>query len=377
MVETINPVVHGERRGGWAVDVCLHVAGATLVAGAFGAALAAAGRLLGAPWGMGGPVIVGALALAYAGAEAAGLRLPVPQARRQVPDWWRTFFSRPVFSFLYGVGLGVGFLTYLTRGTLVAVASFAFASGRPGIGLLVMAPFGLARSGVVLLARRVRTEREARDLVHRLAEDSRSSGWLAANVIATATIAAVAGREALRAWGEGAPGLPLAMLIAAFAWSAIAKAVRASAWRRALVGFDLPRPLAAPALVAVPLAEAVVVGLGLLGLASAAAWLALALLLAFSLAVVRTRLRTGESVPCGCFGARSARDWRLVLGRNALLAAVAAWVLAQGTGATARWQDLIPRGGQMIPAALAIGGVVAAAWVLLQVGAASRAGRRP
>ena len=377
MVETINPVVHGKRRGGWAVDVCLHVAGATLVAGAFGAALGAAGRLLGAPWGMGGPVIVAAIALAYAAAEAAGLRLPVPQARRQVPDWWRTFFSRPVFSFLYGVGLGVGFLTYLSRGTLVAVASFAFASGRPVIGILVMAPFGLARTGVVLLARRVRTEREARDLVHRLAESSRSSSWLAANVIATAAIAAVAGREALGALGEGAPGLPLAALIATFAWSAIAKAVRPSAWRRALVGFDLPRPVAAPALVAVPLAEAVVVGFGLVGFASAAAWLALTLLVAFSLAVVRTRLRTGESVPCGCFGARTARDWRLVLGRNALLAAVAAWVLAQGSGATARWQDLIPRGGQVIPAALAIGGVVVAAWVLLQVGAASRVGRRP
>jgi hypothetical protein len=377
MVETINPVVHGERRGGWAVDVCLHVAGATIVAGAFGAALGAAGRLLGAPWGIGGPVIVAAIALAYAGAEAAGLRVPVPQARRQVPDWWRTFFSRPVFSFLYGVGLGVGFLTYLTRGTLVAVASFAFASGRPGIGVLVMAPFGLARSGVVLLGRHVRTEREARDLVHRLAESSRSSRWLAANVIATAAIAAAAGWEVLRAWGEGAPGLPLATLIAAFAWSAIAKAVRPSAWRRALVGFDLPRPLAAPALVAVPLAEAVVVGLGLLGLASAAAWLAIAMLVSFSLAVVRTRLRKGESVPCGCFGARTARDWRLVLGRNALLGAAAAWVLAQGSGATTTWQDVIPRGGQVIPAALAIGGVVVAAWVLMQVGAASRVGRRP
>jgi hypothetical protein len=376
MVETITPVVHGGSRSRWGISLALHAIGAAVAAALVGSLLAGAGVLLGAPWGVPGAVLVVAAAALYVAREL-GAPVPLPQLRRQVPDWWRTFFSRPVFSFLYGVGLGVGFLTYLTRGTLVAVASFAFASGRPGIGLLVMAPFGLARSGVVLLARRVRTERDARDLVHRLAESSRSSGWLAANVFAIAAIAAVAGREALRAWGEGAPGLPLAMLIAAFAWSAIAKAVRASAWRRALVGVDLPRPLAAPALVAVPLAEAVVVGLGLLGLASAAAWLALALLLAFSLAVVRTRLRTGESVPCGCFGARSARDWRLVLGRNALLAAVAAWVLAQGTGATARWQDLIPRGGQMIPAALAIGGVVAAAWVLLQVGAASRAGRRP
>lgn len=376
MVETINPVVHGGRRGGWAVDVCLHVAGATLVAGAFGAALGAAGRLLGAPWGVGGPAIVAALALAYTGAEVAGLRLPVPQAKRQVPDWWRTFFSRPAFSFLYGVGLGVGFLTYLRRGTLVAVAAFAFASGRPGVGLLVMAPFGLARSGVVLLARRVRTEHEARDLVHRLAESSRRWGWLAANVIATAAIAAVAGRAAMLAWGEGAPELPAATLIAVFAWSAVAKALRPGAWRRSLAGFDLPPPLAAPAFVAVPVAEAVVVGLGILGLASAAAWLALALLVVFSLAVVRTRVRTGAAVPCGCFGGRTARDWRLVLGRNGIVAAVAAWALVQGSGGAPRWPDLVPRGGQLVPAALAIGGVAAAAWVLTQVGAASRIGRR-
>ncbi len=377
MVETINPVVHGKRRSGWAVDVCLHIAGATIVAGAFGAALGAAGRLLGAPWGVGGSVIVAALALAYTGAEAAGLRLPVPQAKRQVPDWWRTFFSRPVFSFLYGVGLGVGFLTYLTRGTLLVIASFAFVSARPVIGLLVMVPFGLARSGAVLIAAGVRTEHEARELVHRLAESSRRAGWLAANVIATGAIAAVAGRESIRAWGDGAPGLPLATLMAVFAWSAVAKAVGPAAWRWALSGFHLPRALSVPAFVAVPVAEAAVVGLGSLGLGSAGAWLALSLLGAFSIAVIRARLLTGEAVPCGCFGARTARDWRLVLARNALLAAVAAWALAQGSGAPSGWSEVIPRGGELVPAALAIGGVFAAAWLLMQVGAASRIGRRP
>jgi hypothetical protein len=257
------------------------------------------------------------------------------------------------------------------------VASFALASGRPVIGMLVVAPFGLARSGAVLLAARVRTEREARELVHRLAESSRRSSWLAANVIATGAVAVVAGTESIRAWGDGAPGLPLATLIAAFAWSAVAKAVRPAAWRGALTGFHLPRALSGPAFVAVPVAEAAVVGLGLLGLGSAAAWLALALLGAFSIAVIRARLLTGEAVPCGCFGARTARDWRLVLARNALLAAVAAWALAQGSGASPRWSELVPRGGELVPAALATGSVLAAAWVLMQVGAASRIGRRP
>jgi len=53
--------------------------------------------------------------------ELTPVSVPVAQLRRQVPEWWRTFFGRRVASVLYGAGLGVGFLTYLSHGTLVVV----------------------------------------------------------------------------------------------------------------------------------------------------------------------------------------------------------------------------------------------------------------
>src|SRR4029453_15438710 len=73
------------------------------------------GGLLGAPWGVAGAVLVGASAAAYLAREF-GAPVPVPQLRRQVPDWWRTFFPPNVAAFLYGIGLGPGFLTYLSHG---------------------------------------------------------------------------------------------------------------------------------------------------------------------------------------------------------------------------------------------------------------------
>src|SRR5262245_40555248 len=112
MAETITPVVHGGSRTAWAVSVGAHVLGATVAAAAFGALLGAFGALLGAPWGTAGALAVAGAAAMYLLAEL-GPRVPVPQLRRQVPDWWRTFFPPRVAAFLYGVGLGPGFLTYL------------------------------------------------------------------------------------------------------------------------------------------------------------------------------------------------------------------------------------------------------------------------
>ena len=165
MAETITPVVHGGSRSRWAVSVTLHVLGAGLAAAAFGALLGAAGGLLGAPWGAAGWWLVAAIAIAYLVAEATGLRVPVPQLRRQVPDWWRTFFGPAPAAFLYGAGLGVGFLTYLTHGTLVVVALAAVASGQSLAGALLVAPFGVARALTVVAARGVRSPAEAAELV--------------------------------------------------------------------------------------------------------------------------------------------------------------------------------------------------------------------
>src|SRR5438874_13237610 len=168
MVQTITPVVHGGRRARWMGSVAAHAVGTTVSAAALGALLGGIGALAGAPWGRAGVLVVAGVAVVYAVRELFRVPVPLPNLHRQVPEWWRTFFSPPVTSFLYGLGLGVGFLTYLSFGTLVAVGGVAVASGRPLVGLAVMAPFGLARGLSVLVAREATTSEGVDRTIDRL-----------------------------------------------------------------------------------------------------------------------------------------------------------------------------------------------------------------
>ena len=151
MVETIAPVVYGRRRE-YVTAIVLHALGATATAALTGAAFGAVGLLAGAPWGTVGTVGVIVVAVVYAARESFRLPVPLPNARRQVPEWWRTFYSPPVAATLYGAGLGVAFATFLSYGTFVAVAAAAVAAGDPLIGAAVCAPFGLARAVAVAFA---------------------------------------------------------------------------------------------------------------------------------------------------------------------------------------------------------------------------------
>src|SRR2546423_12691777 len=117
MVETIVPVVYGGRAR-YLRAVALHLLGAAAAAAALGLILGALGALAQAPWGRLGPLIVAGIALLYFLREGFALRaIPIFDRRSQVPEWWRSFYSPPVAAFLYGVGLGAGFFTYLTFGT--------------------------------------------------------------------------------------------------------------------------------------------------------------------------------------------------------------------------------------------------------------------
>src|SRR5918992_2571739 len=183
MVETITPVVHGGRTRRWALALALHVVGAGVAAAGFGAVLAAAGMALGAPWGAAGVGAVGALAALYLLREAFGVRVPVPQLRRQVPDWWRTFFGFGPAALLYGMGLGIGFLTFLRHGTFVVVAAAAIATGRPALGALVVAPFGIARGLSATVARGARTQEDGTALVGKLERSASWVGWRVAHLL--------------------------------------------------------------------------------------------------------------------------------------------------------------------------------------------------
>ena len=151
MVETIAPVVHGGRNRRYWSALGLHVLGATLSGALFGALLALIGRLLGAPWGAAGYVAIAVVAGLYAARELFGAPIPLPDLDRQVPDWWRTFYSPNVAALLYGFGLGVGFFTFLTFGTYAAVATGAFVSGNPALGAFLMGVFALVRSLAVAI----------------------------------------------------------------------------------------------------------------------------------------------------------------------------------------------------------------------------------
>src|SRR5437773_2378534 len=254
MVQTITPVVHGGRHGRWLGSVAAYTFGATVSAAALGAALGGVGRLLGAPWGAAGLWALAVVAAVFAVRELFGVPIPLPNLHRQVPDWWRTFFSPPVAALLYGLGLGIGFLTYISFGTLVAVAAAAAVSGSALTGALLVGAFGLARGLSVLVAWPGTTEPRLARVVDRIdvlgasRVPALTNGLLLAGVMVAATVAAV---DADGASGSGVASIALAAM---FAFAALMKILRPAAWRTSLEQYSLGS-MRRPVAVAVPVAE--------------------------------------------------------------------------------------------------------------------------
>ena len=322
MAQTITPVVHGGRRGRWAGTLALHVVGATLAATALGAGLGTIGSLLGGPFGTAGRAAVAAVALLYAARELFGLRLPIPEFRRQVPEWWRGWLRPGAAAFLYGPGLGVGYLTHLRHGTLVAVSAVALVAGDPALGAVALAPFGIARALAVGVAWRAQTEASAGAVAARL---ERAGATAVPGVANGAVLVAIAAAAVVITMprGDGPPRwLAAAILAAVFGWAALSKAYAPRRWSRTLETYRLPASLRAPLAILVPIAELAVAGAAF-GNARAAGIVAFGLLAAFSAAIVRTRSIHGTRLPCGCFGTAVERDWRGMLARNAAIAIVA------------------------------------------------------
>jgi hypothetical protein len=270
-----------------------------------------------------------------------------------VPDWWRTFFGRPVAAFLYGAGLGVGFLTYLGHGTLVVVTVGVAATGRPLLGALLMAPFGIARGLAPLVGARSVEPEDGRRLVDRLTSTS-GRARRALNAVAVGGVAIAAAAWAARStdgWSEAAA----AIVAVSFGWAAIAKTVGWRRWRRTLAGYGLPPPLERVAGWAVPTVEAAVVALAVLGRQRATAAVAAIALVLFTVALARAPRRDGR-IACGCFGGASI-DVRAALLRNLALVALAivAWI-----GAPPDPVLRLPADGDVLPALLVAGSLLVA-----------------
>ena len=271
--------------------------------------------------GRAGLLALAAASAVYAAGEHPNLRVPVPQLRRQVPDWWRTYDGPMLTAGLYGAGLGVGFLTYLSHGTLVIVSAAAMASGNPAMGALLLAPFGMARGLSAFAGGTVAEPDDGPDLVDRLAARPETQRRLA-NGLGWGDRGSCRDRRQPRRGRLGGPRErdPRDRV-------RVGGVDEGRGWRRwssALSAQALGSRARGVASWAVPTAEGAVAVLAISGLRMAAAGLALALLVAFTAHVVRLSVRTGErGLACGCFGGRDVIDVRTALTRNLALAATA------------------------------------------------------
>jgi hypothetical protein len=157
-----------------------------------------------------------------------------------------------------------------------------------------------------------------------------------------------------------------ALLAGVFGWAAVAKALRSRTWLQALDRYGLSPALRNLAALGVPMAEAGVAGLLVAGRLLVGAASALALVAAFSLLLARLGTQGRSRVPCGCFGRVTDRSLRLLLARNAILAALAAAVLAVKPQGWPSWQTRAPIVSEALPAALVLLGLVLCAWTALR-----------
>lgn len=202
MVETICPVVHGTRK--WLVSVALFTLGAVAAGAGVGVLLGVALPLAGGTW----LAVVALVALVEGAAEARLLRLPVPQLRKQVPERWRERFPLPVTGLLYGLGLGLGFATYIPVATLLVVAIGVALVTDPAAGAAVMGAFGFGRAiALAVSTARLRSYEQATGRIERMA------GWAArgrvrrVNAIALVALALVCAVSATT--GEARAGTKL------------------------------------------------------------------------------------------------------------------------------------------------------------------------
>ncbi len=176
MLETFTPAVCGSRQRQILAQAVFAVA-ALATSAALGLVLGLAGGALGARHAV---LAAAALALLAAAREAGLVPLPLPQARRQVPERWRFELPLPLWATGYGAGLGAGLFTYQPVSTFWVACAGALALGRPVPAALCLSLYGAGRAAMVVWPRRRSGDTTA--AVERLAE--RRGTLLRANAVA-------------------------------------------------------------------------------------------------------------------------------------------------------------------------------------------------
>jgi hypothetical protein len=124
----------------------LHGVGYTIGALILGVILGLAGRLLGF---QGVSVLtlaaLGLASLVYGAHQFGFLRVPYPQRRAQVPHDARQRFPMWFIGGLYGLSLGLNYLTYVQTPILYLVTAAAVLSGNVGTAILLFLAFNAGR----------------------------------------------------------------------------------------------------------------------------------------------------------------------------------------------------------------------------------------
>ena len=170
-----------------------------------------------------------------------------------------------------------------------------------------------------------------------------------------------------------ASSLAAYVLALTFAWAGVAKLAGFARWKDSLRGYGLAGPAHAITAVAVPIAEVGVAMLLVTQAREAGAALALALLAAFSGAILVAARAKGSRLPCGCFGGAKERDYRWMLVRNGALALLAAVVLLGRELRPSLFESSI----EAVPLALSVLGALVISWTVWQVISSLRGRRHP
>jgi hypothetical protein len=166
------------------------------------------------------------------------------------------------------------------------------------------------------------------------------------------------------------------ILAIAFAWATLSKLASYERWGGALRGYGLPVGFERVARLGTPALEIVVIVLILTGPLEVAGTVILALLGSFCLVILSARVSKGDSLPCGCFGGTTERDYRLMLIRNGMLALPAGVLVLSGeSGLIDRLGSV--EGSDVLPFGLVLvaGGLIV--WMTLGLLALPTARARP
>ena len=147
-ISLLRPTGRGPRAVlNWLPTFAMHglgyAAGAVILGTLLGAIGAIAGFTgFGTGFGLGVLALIG---MAYGAHQLDLLRLPYPQRRAQVPHDARNRFPKWVVGGLYGLSLGLDYLTYVQTPLLYMMTAAAILTGNIPAAILIIALFNLGR----------------------------------------------------------------------------------------------------------------------------------------------------------------------------------------------------------------------------------------